>query len=128
MEEFLKVNEIKVIIEHLEYERSKSLSSNYLYVCFYYISILNFSPKTVLLKGRKWIVTNDLGEKTVIEGLGIVGTYPRLKMGEKFRYSSHHFYSRPSVVEGSYFGINSEGSLIVIPIPKFALLIPEDII
>ncbi|QSR87144.1 ApaG domain [Candidatus Methylacidiphilum infernorum] len=119
-----KVDDVKVIIEHLEFERSKSLSSYYLYVCFYYISIVNSSPQTIILKGRKWIVTNDLGEKVVIEGMGIVGSYPKLRQGEKFRYSSHHFFSRPSVAEGAYFGINSENIPIVVPIPKFPLLIP----
>ncbi|QSR88616.1 ApaG domain-containing protein [Methylacidiphilum caldifontis] len=128
MPQFLKkIDDVKVIIEHLEFERTKDPSSYYLYVCFYYISIVNLSPQTIVLKGRKWIVTNDLGEKMVIEGMGIVGAYPKLRLGEKFRYSSHHIFSRPSVAEGAYFGIDSEGFPIVVPIPKFSLLIPQQI-
>lgn len=95
--------------------------------CFvYYISILNGSDVTVTIHGRKWVVTNERNEVTVVEGEGVVGEHPRLKPGEKFSYNSYHLMeTRSGVAEGSYLGETDDGRRVVARIPKFEMCVPD---
>ena len=95
--------------------------------CFvYYITIHNDSDVSVTIKGRKWVVKNERGEITAVEGDGVVGQFPKLERGEKFSYNSFHLLDTHSAVaEGSYLGIDAQGRKVLTRIPRFRMEIPE---
>jgi ApaG protein len=95
--------------------------------CFaYFISIHNESDTGVTIKGRKWVVKNERGEITAVEGDGVVGQCPQLKPGEQFSYSSYHLFDTGSAVaEGSYLGVDAGGRKVLTRIPRFKMVVPE---
>lgn len=95
--------------------------------CFiYHITIHNDSDRTVTIKGRKWVVTNDRGEITAVEGDGVVGEFPRLAPGESFTYHSYHLLdTRSAVAEGSYLGLDDQGRRVFTRIPRFEMVVPS---
>ncbi len=90
----------------------------------YFITIHNESPETVTIKGRKWVVTEEGGDRIVVEGDGVVGKFPRLEPGEKFSYNSYHVIGANSIAEGSFFGVTSDGTPVFTRIPRFELRVP----
>lgn len=91
----------------------------------YYLSIHNESPETVTILGRKWIVREDNGSTTVVEGDGVVGQTPTLQPGQTFSYNSYHVISGDSVATGTFFGQTSKGSPVYVRIPDFKMELPE---
>lgn len=90
----------------------------------YFITIHNDSAETVTIRGRKWVVTDDGGQRVVVEGDGVVGKFPRLESGEKFSYNSYHVIGRDSVAEGSFFGVTEDGTRVFTRIPRFEMRVP----
>lgn len=90
----------------------------------YDLSIHNESEETVTIQARKWVVTNEQGEKLVVEGDGVVGVNPHLEPSETFSYHSFHLIDMLSVAEGAYFGITEEGEKIMTRIPPFTMKPP----
>jgi len=91
----------------------------------YFITISNDSPLAVTLKARKWVVREEGGEVTVVEGQGIVGQTPTIEPGGNFSYNSYHVVAADAEVEGAFFGITSEGERIFTRIPAFHLRVPN---
>jgi len=98
--------------------------------CFvYFISIHNDTDLPVKIKGRKWVVTNERGEITAVEGDGVVGQFPSIEPGGKFSYNSFHLLnSQSAVAEGSYLGMDAEGRRVLARIPRFQMDVPRDTI
>lgn len=90
----------------------------------YFISIFNDSPVSVTIRGRKWVVVEEGGETTVVEGDGVVGQQPEIAAGEHFSYNSYHVVGRASKVSGSFFAETGAGEFVFARIPEFALEIP----
>ncbi len=91
----------------------------------YFISIFNESDISVTIRGRKWVVIEEGGETTVVEGDGVVGQQPEIGPGEHFSYNSYHVVGRRAGVSGAFFGETQEGEWIYTRIPEFQLEIPE---
>ncbi len=91
----------------------------------YFVSIHNDSPQPVTVRGRKWVVREDKGEITVVEGDGIVGQTPVIEPGGHFSYNSYHVVSRGAVVTGAFFGETASGEWFFARIPEFRLEIPN---
>lgn len=91
----------------------------------YFITIINDSKQVIVIRGRKWILKNDKGETTVVEGSGVVGETPVLQPGESFSYNSYHVIESNSEVSGAFFGTNLEGKGVRVSIPVFQLKVPE---
>ncbi len=91
----------------------------------YFISIHNDSPLPVTVKGRKWVVQEDEGEVTVVEGDGIVGQTPVIEPGGHFSYNSYHVVARGAKVTGAFFGESGTGEWVFARIPEFRLEIPN---
>jgi len=91
----------------------------------YFISIYNESDVPVTIRARKWVVVEDGGETTVVEGDGVVGQQPEIAPGEHFSYNSYHVVGRGAAVSGAFFGETSEGEWVYTKIPGFRLEIPE---
>jgi ApaG protein len=90
----------------------------------YFISIHNNSAMPVTIRGRKWVIREDNGEVTVVEGDGVVGQTPVIDPGEHFSYNSYHVISRAAVAAGAFFGETAEGEWVFTRIPEFRLDVP----
>jgi ApaG protein len=91
----------------------------------YFITIHNDSDETVIIRGRKWVVTDDDDQRLVVEGDGVVGQFPRLEPGEHFSYNSYHTIGADSVAEGAFFGVTEGGQRVFTRIPPFKLRVPR---
>ncbi len=91
----------------------------------YFITITNDSAETVTIRGRKWVVTDAIGQRLVVEGDGVVGKFPRLEPGEHFSYNSYHTIGTDSVAEGAFFGVTEVGTRVFTRIPKFKMRVPR---
>ena len=93
----------------------------------YFISIHNHSDVTVTIKGRKWVIQNDVGEITAVEADGVVGEFPKLTPGEHFSYNSFHLNNtKVCWAEGSYLGVTEDGQKVTTRIPRFEMRVPKD--
>ncbi len=92
----------------------------------YFISIFNDSPVPVVIRGRKWVVREDDGEVTVVEGEGVVGQKPIIDPGEHFSYNSYHVVARRARVSGAFFG-EAAGEWVFARIPEFSLEVPGQV-
>lgn len=90
----------------------------------YFITIRNNSAETVTIRGRKWVIREENGETTAIEGDGVVGEFPRIESGESFSYNSSHVVAMDAVAEGAYFGTLESGEAVFARIPVFRLIVP----
>ena len=90
----------------------------------YFISIANLSDRSVTLLGRKWVLANDDGTKTVVEGEKIVGECPLIPPGETFSYNSYHVTHLSTEAFGSFHGIDEFKNRVHIRMSPFRLDIP----
>src|ERR1700676_1929028 len=100
---------LKVTIDRVAYKPHLEAPPERPYPFEYHITIHNQSAEVVTIKGRKWVVTDAIGGRIVVEGDGVVGKFPCLAPGEKFSYHSYHVVASNSVAEGSFIGTSSEG-------------------
>ena len=91
----------------------------------YFLSIHNGSAERVTIRGRKWVVREDGGEVTVVEGDGVVGQMPNLGPGEDFSYNSYHVTAGNGTAEGAFFGQTEAGDWVFTRIPPFRLEVPD---
>jgi ApaG protein len=91
----------------------------------YFISIHNETEVPVTIRGRKWVVQEDEGEITVVEGDGVVGQTPMIEPGGHFSYNSYHVVGRGARVSGAFFGETAGGDWIFARIPEFRLDVPN---
>jgi ApaG protein len=91
----------------------------------YFISIHNDSPVPVTIRGRKWVVREDEGEVTVVEGDGVVGQAPVIEPGGTFSYNSYHVVAGAASVMGAFFGETATGDWVFARIPEFRLELPD---
>ena len=98
------------------------------YVFAYKIRITNESRFEVQLMSRKWIITNGLGEKRVVQGDGVIGQQPVLDSGEEFTYTSGCLLETPvGTMEGYYVMRTQDGREFQTPIEPFLLAVPGTI-
>lgn len=92
----------------------------------YFITIKNDGELPVTIMGRKWIVAEKTGKRTVLEGDGVVGKKPRIEPGETFSYNSYHVISEDASAEGAFIGVTDDGTAVGVRIPQFQMAIPRD--
>src|ERR1700759_4525684 len=124
---FRELANLPVIIDKIAYMPALEAPPDRPYPFVYFITIDNQSNETVTIKGRKWVVTDQSGQKIVVEGDGVVGEYPRLRPGERFSYNSYHVIGKDSLAEGAFIGLTDEGVAFVVRIPQFAMEVPKEI-
>ncbi len=113
-----------VSVDRVEYVPGASGPPDRPHQFVYYITIHNECPYAVTIIGRKWVVKNAQGHRTVIEGDGVVGQFPRLTPGDQFHYNSYHLVDSDSEAEGAYTAKDEKGNALVVRIPAFELTIP----
>ena len=122
---FRELNNLRVIVDKIVYMPALEAPPDRPYPFVYFITIDNQSNETVTIKGRKWVITDQSGQKIVVEGDGVVGEYPHLRPGERFSYNSYHVIGKDSLAEGAFIGLTDEGSPFVVRIPQFAMEVPR---
>jgi ApaG protein len=115
---------LRVHLDRLEYSPDLSGTPTHPYAFSYHITIDNQSDRIVVIKGRKWVLTDDTGRVMAYEGDGIVGEFPRLTPGESFHYNSYHLISHNCAAEGAYIGIDANNVPVLTRIPRFLMVIP----
>ncbi len=91
----------------------------------YFISIRNNSPEAVTVRGRKWVITQENGERIVVEGDGVVSQFPRIEPGGVFTYNSYHVVGMNSSAAGSFFAETDGGRFVFTRIPNFEMRVPS---
>jgi ApaG protein len=123
--EFLEPPGLRVTVDDVEYRPEAQAPADRPHCFVYFISIHNDTDLVVTIKARKWVVTDDRGEVTAIEGEGVVGQSPVIAPGEKFSYNSYHLLNTDSAeAEGSYLGVDASGRRVLTRIPKFRMNVP----
>ena len=118
---------LRVVIDRVVYMKEAETPPDRPHAFAYFITIHNDSEETITIKGRKWVIKNDLGEITAVEGDGVVGEFPRLTSGEHFSYNSYHINNtRACRAEGSYLAVTEDGRTVRARIPKFEMRVPTD--
>jgi ApaG protein len=124
---FLEPKGLRVTVDHVIYNPKARAPADRPHCFIYVITIHNGSEQAVTIKGRKWVVTNDQGEVTAVEGDGVVGQTPTIDPGQKFTYNSFHFLdTRTAKAEGSYVGMDKLGRKVLARIPAFQMIVPEN--
>jgi len=114
-----------VSVDRVEHVKGANTPPHRPYQFVYYITVHNDSLKIITIVGRKWIVTNAVGHKLIVEGDGVVGQFPRLTPGDQFHYNSYHLLDSHSTAEGAYLGKDEDGMAVITRIPVFKMEIPE---
>jgi ApaG protein len=118
---------LRVEIDRVVYMPDAETPTDRPHAFAYFITIHNDSKEAVTIKGRKWVIENDIGEITAVEGDGVVGEFPLLEPGEHFSYNSYHINNTSKCwAEGSYLGITDDGRKVRAKIPKFEMLVPQN--
>jgi ApaG protein len=88
----------------------------------YTITITNQSNESVQLLDRHWIITDGIGRKQEVKGVGVVGQQPVIQPGESYEYSSFCPLTTPyGYMEGTYGMVDEHGNQFRAEIPMFTL-------
>jgi ApaG protein len=118
-------HQLRVKVDDVIYMPNLDAPPNKPHPFVYFISIFNDSSIPVTIRARKWVVVEDGGETTVLEGEGVVGQQPTIKPGEHFSYNSYHVIGKSALVNGAFFGEMTNGEWIFTHIPEFRLNVPK---
>lgn len=111
----------KLVCEYNE----QDLSNEALYAYTYFLTVSNFSDRTITLLGRKWILQAVSNHISIIEGDKIVSQTPTLFPGESFSYNSYHVIVESTIAIGMLYGIDEYDESIHIAVPRFEMSIPN---
>jgi ApaG protein len=116
---------IRIAVEP-RYEPEHSAPGRGHYFFSYRVRIENRGERTAQLISRLWIVTDDRGEETRVEGPGVVGETPVLAAGEAFEYTSFCPLSTAvGVMQGHYvMELTGSGERFEARIAPFTLAAP----
>lgn len=124
MSSFRQLDTLRVTLDKLVYMPQLETPAERPHPFAYYLTIENLSEETLTIKGRKWVVTDAMGHRVVVEGDGVVGKTPRLRPGERFSYHSYHVIATDSVAEGAFFALSEKGDAVAARIPRFEMKVP----
>ncbi len=121
----VELKDLKVVVDRVVYQPDMATPEDRPHCFAYFITIRNNSEYTVTIKGRKWVVLEADGNKTVVEGDGVVGMFPKLSPGESFDYHSFHLFAGGwAVATGSYIGVDEHCNSVITRIPEFRMDVP----
>jgi ApaG protein len=91
----------------------------------YTVEIANKSAAAVQIVARHWVITDELGRREDVRGIGVVGEQPVIEPGSSFTYTSGCPLQTPSgTMVGSYQAVGADGEMFSVEIPAFSLDIP----
>lgn len=96
-----------------------------LWFYLYTVTISNQGTRTVQLKSRHWVITDEKKRVEEVRGPGVVGEQPVLAPGESFRYTSGcPLKTATGFMHGSYRMVTEEGDEFDAEIAPFTLSEP----
>ncbi len=113
---------LRVIVE-MGYQEKISDPANGRFIFAYRITLENHNEFPVQLMSRHWYVFDSIGEKSEVEGEGVVGSQPVIHPGARYQYvSGSNLKSDFGAMHGYYVFENcSTGEKFNVEIPKFVL-------
>jgi ApaG protein len=106
-------------------DRSDPVESRFFWA--YTVEIANDGPVPVQILARHWIITDQLGRREDVRGIGVVGEQPVIAPGASFSYTSGCPLTTPSgTMVGTYQAIGDDGEVFTVAIPAFSLDIPGE--
>ena len=115
---------IEILVE-TQFLDAESDPSNNRFVFAYTITITNNSPESVQLLNRYWHISDANEKIQEVQGEGVIGIQPHIKIGESFQYSSGAILETPAgTMQGHYEFITDNKELFNAPIRAFALVDP----
>lgn len=117
---------LKVTVNEVVYMPSLEAPAERPHPFVYFLTISNQSSETVTIRGRKWVVREQGGETTVVEGAGVVGQTPEIEPGKEFSYNSYHVTRADCVAEGAFFAETASGERVYTRIPAFRMRVPKE--
>ncbi len=117
--------ELRVTVDEVRYYPGLESPPEKPYPFVYLISIRNESKTPVTILARKWVVKEENGETTVVEGGGVVGQMPHIPPGGHFSYNSYHVVAEKAVAGGAFFGETETGGRFFTRIPQFRMTPPQ---
>ena len=114
------------ILAKSQYQPERSAPAERYHFFSYQIRIENLGEATAQLLSRLWIITDDRGEVTRVEGPGVVGETPVLEPGDGFEYTSFCPLQTPvGTMEGHYvMQLVATGERFEARIDPFTLAVP----
>lgn len=114
------------ILARAEFEPERSSPADRYYFFSYRIRIENVGEETAQLLTRRWVVTDDHGEVTLVEGPGVVGETPVLAPGDAFEYTSFcPLQTHVGTMQGAYgMQVLPTGERFEAAIEPFILVVP----
>lgn len=98
------------------------------YAFAYTIHIRNDGECPARLLGRRWVITDAIGDVREVDGEGVVGEQPWLRPGEEYTYTSGAVLPTPiGTMVGSYRMLADDGTRFEAPIPPFTLCVPHSL-
>jgi ApaG protein len=98
------------------------------YAFAYTIRIRNDGALPARLLGRRWVITDAVGDVREVDGEGVVGEQPWLRPGEEYTYTSGAVLPTPiGTMQGSYRMLADDGTRFEAPIPPFTLCVPHSL-
>lgn len=118
---YRETNQIRVTVRPL-YLPEESRPNARQYVFAYFVRIENVGQQPAQLVTRRWLIHDDGGEDTEVEGDGVVGEQPVLSPGGVHEYHSFCVLQSPTGhMEGEYRFLRSDGHRFAAEIPRFTL-------
>lgn len=115
------MNHIMITVEP-RYLPELSNESNDEYLFQYTINIENQSGEVLVLRRRKWKITDAYGYVETVSGEGVVGEQPEILPGDSYTYSSSAKLVTPWGSMSGYYEFESDsGERFEVPIPQFDL-------
>ncbi|MCD6040051.1 MAG: apaG [Gammaproteobacteria bacterium] len=107
------------------YLPDQSSAEEHRFLWSYEITILNQSDQIVQLLNRCWRITDVSGHIEEVQGPGVIGLQPLIKVGKSFSYASFCQLLTPQgSMEGSYEMQTLDEERFTVQIPKFILISP----
>jgi ApaG protein len=92
----------------------------------YFVTFTNTGSGPVQLRSRHFVIRDGNGGIHEVDGEGVVGEQPVIAPGERYDYHSGVPIGQPPGSMGGHYTFeDSAGQLFEVPLPEFALPIPD---
>ncbi|MBU3004393.1 Co2+/Mg2+ efflux protein ApaG [Paraglaciecola arctica] len=119
-----QVNEIDITVETQYLENQIPDKDKYVFA--YKITICNNGLQPVQLINRYWLITDGNGEKTEVQGEGVIGKQPHIAIGNSFQYTSGAVLDTPvGTMQGYYEMQREDGDRFQAAVNVFSLAVPN---
>lgn len=109
-----------------QFEANNSNPDEHCFRFSYQVRIENHGTVAAQLLSRHWIILDGNGDKTEVEGEGVVGAKPTLAPGDSFEYRSGAELRTPvGTMYGTYQMLAANGIPFLATIPAFSLSVPH---